>query len=217
MIELSPLMTILLIEALVVLVLLTIIFLLVFRKKNIDRQVAVQGLIAKLKKNEKKKALERSEIITEQSDIDPEIVSEFISEISVKERELYKQIIQIFLNKDANKLKRIDQYFDGLAESYLSTVSYLSQNNEVESEVSPAELLQATVATTDNEEQDNLKEKLAVAINTMEEISAEYTRVFSGTQTELELENSSKKMFQIFRDANSQVKASTRKIDIEEL
>jgi hypothetical protein len=38
-------------------------------------------------------------------------------------------------------------------------------------------------------------------MQTIDDITGEYTRVFSGNQSALELENSSKKMLQIFHDA----------------
>jgi len=55
------------------------------------------------------------------------------------------------------------------------------------------------------EDNNRLAEQLTVAMSTMDEISDEYTRVFSGTQTELELENSSKKMFSIFQKAGQKI------------
>jgi hypothetical protein len=45
-----------------------------------------------------------------------------------------------------------------------------------------------------------LVQQLDTAMQTIDEITAEYTRVFSGNQTALELENSRKKMLQIFQD-----------------
>nr|WP_305909126.1 hypothetical protein [Methylomarinum sp. Ch1-1]MDP4522014.1 hypothetical protein [Methylomarinum sp. Ch1-1] len=50
-------------------------------------------------------------------------------------------------------------------------------------------------------------------MKTMDEISAEYTRVFSGKQSELELENSSKKMLRIFQEAENTIRSSVKEIE----
>jgi hypothetical protein len=118
---------------------------------------------------------------------------------------LYQQIIRIFLNRDATVLGDIDQQIDKISEPYCKMLSYSSGSKDDTDKVKQQEQ-ENDQLTRENE---RLGEQLTIAMNTMDEISAEYTRVFSGTQTELELENSSKKMFSIFQQASQKIKAST--------
>lgn len=214
MIELNSITAVLMVEALVVLILLGLIFMVVFGQKSSGDQAAVHKLINKLKGSEKNKAEKRSEIIAEYCDVDPSALNEVLNEISSKERDLYKKIIQMFLSRDRKLLMQIDQHIDNLAKPYLSIAGISASNNEEE-----AEALETAKNEINRlkEESDVLRNELMITTDSMEEITAEYTRVFSGSQTELALENSSKKMFGIFRDTENRLKQSAKNIEIEDL
>jgi len=152
-------------------------------------------------------------MITENCNIAPDVVKGLLNEISSSERILYQQIIQIFLNRDVELLNDMDQYIDNISEPYCKIIRHSSGNAEESDTLNAAEdkierLMQQT---------ERLGEQLTVSMNTMDEISAEYSRVFSGTQTELELENSSKKMFAIFHDAEQQIRDLFKDKEAKEL
>jgi septal ring factor EnvC (AmiA/AmiB activator) len=52
-------------------------------------------------------------------------------------------------------------------------------------------------------------QQMETAMRTMNELSVEYTQIFAGRRTELELQNSSKKMLALFHESLQQVKKYT--------
>jgi len=195
MVELDSVMFVVMLEALLALSIVISLILFLARKKKQKEQLASNELIDKLQDTEKIKVKQMNELISTHCELEPGRVNELLEEVQTSERNLYKQIIKIFLNRDIKLLGNIDQHIESLAEPYCKLLSHSSGGgSEVEEQIQKL--------TSDNE---RLSEQLTIAMNTMDEISAEYTRVFSGTQTELELENSSKKMFEIFHQAGKQI------------
>lgn len=200
------------IEAMVVLILLALIFFLFYGKKKSGDQETVHKFINKLKGSEKRKTKERGEMIAENCNVEPGELNEIMNEISSKERELYKKIIQMFLSKDKKVLMKMDQYIEGLAEPYMRIAGASTSSNEVEEK--SLELANTEIDRL-KQETEALRNELVINTHSMEEITAEYTRVFSGSQTELALENSSKKMFGILRDIESRLRVSVNNIEVE--
>ena len=195
------------------LILLLLGFLLFSRKKNLGEQTAANKLIDKLEDTENIKAKQLEGMISENCNIEPDVVKGLLNEISTSERILYQQMIQMFLNRDVELLNDMDQYIDNLSEPYCKIIRYSSDNVEESDVLNVAEdKIERLMKETER-----LGEQLTVAMDTMDEISSEYTRVFSGTQTELELENSSKKMFAIFHNAEQQIRDSFKDKEAEEL
>ncbi len=200
------------VEAMVVLILLILILLMVYEKKNSGDHAAAHGLINKLKEGEKNNAIKRGEMIATQCDVDPGELNEIMNNIGSKERELYKKIIQVFLSQDGNMLMQIGQYIDNLAEPYISIAGISTSNKEVEAvEIAKIEINRL------KQESAALRKELVITTDSMEKIIAEYTRVFSGSQTELALKNSSKKMFEIFRNTDGRLRQAIKNIEIENL
>ncbi len=194
MIELDSLIVVFMLEASLALFLL-IIALFLFRKNNRKGELVVSAkVIEKLQDTENIKAKKLNALFSTHCDLDANALNELLGEIKSSERTLYQQIIRIYLTKDAKSLNKIDQHIENLAEPYCKVLTYSSGGAEKEKQYE--EKLQQLMG-----ENERLGEQLTIAMTTMDEISAEYTRVFSGTQTELELENSSKKMFNIFQQA----------------
>ncbi len=197
MIELNSITVVLLLEALLALFLIIFSWFLFARKKVSGGYSTSNTLINKLKKAEDRKEDNLSELIT--SHLEPELQNKLLAEVKSNERRLYKQIIRIFLDKDAKLLGRVNQHIDKFSESYCKIISHVSNDIVSEEKIKESRLL------TENE---RLEEQLAIAMRTIEEISSEYSRVFSGAKR-LELENSSKKILDIFHSARQQVKATT--------
>jgi len=199
MIELSPVSMIFLVEISIVLFLFLVLLFFVSKNKRKGEHAASSKIIDKLKNIEKIKAKKLAELISEHCELEPEDLEGFLAEVKSNERKLYQQIIRIFLKRDVELLGKIDQHIDKFAEPYCKVLAHAS-GGDAEKEKELEEKLNKVV-----EENKRLAEQLTIAMSTMDEISDEYTRVFSGTQTELELENSSKKMFSIFQKAGQKI------------
>lgn len=204
MIELDSLTVIFMLEASLALFVL-IIVLFILRKNNRKEGFSVSAkVIDKLQDTENIKAKKLESLFSAHCDIEPITLNELLGEVKSSERALYRQIIRIYLNKDTGSLNKIDQHIENLAAPYCKAITHSSGGSEKEKQ--HAEKLKQLF-----KENERLGEQLTIAMTTMDEISAEYTRVFSGTQTELELENSSKKMFDIFQQARKVINGTIEK------
>lgn len=213
MIELNSIFVVLLVEALGGLTLLVFGFLLFSKKKSAGGVAAADELITKLEDTENSKVKKLGELITENCSIGQDEMEAVLGEITQSERELYKKIIQMFLNRDTEILQGIDQYIDKLSDPYCKLLSYSTADTADNEKLKVAENKIHRLV----EESKRVAEQLNLAMNTMDEISAEYTRVFSGTQTELELENSRKTMFKIFHNAGRKIKDTFKDQEAKEI
>jgi len=203
MIELNPVFVVLMVEGFAGLILLVLSLLFFSRNKNLGEQVVANKLVDKLEDTEKIKAKQLESMIAENCDMAPDVIKGLLNEINSSERILYQQMIQMFLNRDVKLLNDMDQYIDNLSEPYCKIIRHSSGNGEGPGTLKVTEEKIEELMSKN----ERLSRQLTVAMNTMDEISSEYTRVFSGTQTELELENSSKKMLAIFQDSERQLRA----------
>lgn len=206
MVELNSIVVVILVEALLALFLLIFIWLLLSKKKVARDQQASHDFIDKLQNNEKNKEKKLIEIFSTHIHLEEMLEKELLAEMMSSERHLYQQIIQLFLKKDIDVLIAIGQYVDDFSQPYHKLLAYSSEKGLVNT--APLEE-QKQINQHLIQENERLGEQLVIAIKALDEISDEYTRVFSGTQTELELENSSKKMFTIFQQAEQKTKANT--------
>jgi len=213
MIEIDSIILVFMAEALLAFFLLILVWFFISKKKTTGDELASEKVIEKLQDTENIKAKQLSILISTHCDLEPAKVNEVLADIRSNERQLYKQIIQVYLNRDVEALETIDQHIDQLSEPYCKLLARSSES-AVDTDKIKKEQQEAKKLINENE---RLREQLTVAMNTMDEISAEYTRVFSGTQTELELDNSSKKMFMIFRQAEQQIKETSIDVDLESL
>ena len=222
MIELNSLFFVLMIEALVGLCVVLLGIFLFFRNKSALGQQAAHKLIDIYDDATGTKNRNLDNMISDHCNMDPQLQQALLSEINYNERALYQQIIQLYLNRDVELLKEIGQYINDLTEPYCKIIRHTSESASVK-DTSPMEEVTEVIPIDEDKTQmllqknEQLEEQLSVAMNTMDEISAEYTRVFSGTQTELMLENSSKKMFDIFDGAEKSIKKLNKNKVADEL
>lgn len=205
MMELNSITVVILMEALLALFLLTFALLLFLRKKSIGDQDVSRNVIDNFQNTEDVKVEKLSAIVTAHCNIEPELLNELLDEVKSSERHLYQQIIRMFLTRDGKLLEDIELHINQLSEPYCKFLTHSSDSTVVAGKVNEQEQKNSQLI----EENGRLSEQLTIAMSTMDEISAEYSRVFSGTQTELELGNSSKKMFAIFQNAGVQIKTTT--------
>jgi hypothetical protein len=150
------------------------------------------------------KPLER--LLSDACGLTPQETDNALKDINASERAVLHNVLQLFLQRELSLLKDIDQSISQLSEPYCKLINALSikrRNPNTQDTHNPEQT---------NPEQTNqqLKQQLDTALHTIEEITAEYSRVFSGNQTALELENSSKKMLQIFYDAERSIKQNSQ-------
>lgn len=211
MIELSPISFILLIEVLVAMVLLVFSFLLFSRNKNSSEQVAAHKFIDKLENTKNFKTNELKQIMSQQSSIDTDKLEQLLGEINQNDHVLYQQVIQLFISRDVKLLQKINQTIEQLSEPYCNLLSYSSNDDDQDKEklqVAESKIHKLILDTG------LLDQQLTEAINTMDEISAEYTRVFTGTQTEEELEKSSRKMLMTYKESEQRIRASFKDVEL---
>lgn len=187
MIELSSLSVVFLIEATLALFVLILVLFLIQKSKSKGEYAASVKVINKLQSAEKTKEKKLTDLFSAHCELGSEAVNDLLGEVKAGERALLQKIIRIYLNKDAKVLSQIDKQVDKLSEPYCKALAHSSGGNAEKDKQFEDKLEKLAL------ENKRLSEQLTIAMNTMDEISAEYTRVFSGTQTELELENSSKK------------------------
>ena len=213
MIAFDSITMVLLVEAFAVLALWLIVSLVLSKKKSVNEAEAAHELIDKLEDTEKIKIKKLGGMIAENCQISETELNDVLEEIIQGEKVLYQNIIQMFLNKDIILLREIDQHIDNISEPYCKMLRQSSDNSANSEELEAAENRIQQLMQNNKK----LSEQLNMSLSTMDDISAEYTRVFSGTQTELELENSSKTMLNIFRSAQQQVKKSVSELNMDKI
>ncbi len=203
MIELNTTLFILMLEGLLALFIIIVIIFLLTRRKAKGEQQASDKTIRRLKDSAMVKQKKLNALLSASCEMEPAELNDLLNELSRNEKQLYKKIMELFLQRNVQVLESIDQYVDNISEPYLKLLAQ-SANNPVE---------QANAEEVENkiqlllDQNKRMGEQLSVAMQTIDELSAEYSRVFNGTQTELELTNSSQKMLEIFENNGQQFKA----------
>lgn len=201
MVELDSIIVVLLLEAVIAFFLVLITVYLFARGKSKGDQLVSNKVIAKLKKTGSKKSEKLSALINAHVDIDSVELNEILAEMESSERQLYKQIIKMYLKRDVNALLSIDKRIDDFSEPYFKIMGYsVAKTGDTDKQQMDEKKVQ--LLTEQNEQ---ISEQLTIAMTTIDEISAEYSKVFAGTQTELELANSSKKMMDLFKQASQKI------------
>lgn len=201
MIELDSIIVILMIEGLFALLLVIVALYLFSSHKSKGDQLASNKVIARLKDTGNLKAKKLTTLVATNVDIEPAELNEILAEMKSSERQLYKQIIQLYLKRDVDALANIDQQIDRFSEPYFKVLAH-SVGGAVDTETIEEYEKKNYLLMEQN---DRLGEQLSLAMATIDEISSEYSKVFSGTQTELELKNSSKKMLGLFQQASQKM------------
>lgn len=178
------------------------------KAKDVEHK-AVSALIKKLNN----KWLSRQDEVLEFGElpaIDDDALTILLDDIHKKEASLYQHIVKIFLQKEAAHLKSLDKHVSALSEPYWGVIKGLASQdgtglggNEPDVEVKAA----LTIAL---DEKARLSAQLASALETLDDVSAEYTRMFSSSRDIDDLLESKEIMLSFYRQALS---ADTTKVD----
>ncbi len=184
------------------------------RNKEID---TIHQFIDQLEEQVASKNKPLDQLLTGVCGLDRDTVDNTLKQINGAERALLQNVIQLLLQRELSLLYEIDKNLSRLSEPYclllgnkVAGVDPAGQAGSTE-KAAPTGKADANLAQVNEQ----LVRQLDTALKTIDEISAEYARVFSGNQTALELENSSKKMLQIFQMAEINIKQSMRRAEAD--
>ena len=138
--------------------------------------------------------------------LDQARIDALLAEVNTSERALYQRIVELLLKRDMTVLQALEQSISQLPEPYLRAIENLSQEHKPGTSSSMTSVGPLAALEHVNEQ---LRHQLDTALQTIDDITAEYTRVFAGQQTALELENSRKHMLKIFQQTEQQLRQDT--------
>lgn len=129
-----------------------------------------------------------------------------VSAVAFKENELYRHVIRAFLDRDASKLAELDHYVQGVSEPYCQLVADLIGHFQQQAQMPKSEvvvweqkLAEVKGAVADAEARaERINHQLTLALNTLDEVSSEYTKMFGDSQAAEELHASRKRMLEAF-------------------
>lgn len=199
MMSLDSALFIMMVEVSIVLIVLALVLFFLAKNKRNKEINAIHGFIDQLENQSMLQNRSMDQLLSDICGLDRATVDATLKSINDSERALLQTVIQLFLRRETSLLEQINQNMERLAEPYCMLLGNQITHQSVSS-------------NTDNQNQglerinQQLVRQLDTAMQTIDEITAEYTRVFSGNQTALELENSSKKMLKIFQEAEQKIK-----------
>lgn len=196
--SLDSAVVILAVEALAVLTLLGVALFFMSRKKRGKEMAEIDHFITELEEQALAKDRWLEQFLGENCGLAPAEIEPLLQEVNASERALFEGVIRLFLKRELVLLSEIEQRIGQLSEPYRNLLA-------TRGTAAPAPSSHVAGLERINQQ---LVRQLDNAMKTIDEMSAEYTRVFSGNQTALELENSSRKMLQIFQDAEDGIRES---------
>ncbi len=199
MIEINSVIAVFVGEALIALLIVFVIMLLISMKRKGRDRAAATGLIKKVSKGGEMREQELLDLLGEDSGIDDESLKSYIKGIQEQERGLYQHVIQLYLKRDVQMLAKIDQQVQALAEPYRQLLS--EKSGETEMDPALQEEIEKIKAEQERLRSDNerLAAQLGVAMETMDEVSSEYSMMFGGSKAAEELSASKERMMAIFQ------------------
>lgn len=208
MMALDSALVILMAEALAVMVPLVVGVFFVVRSRKAKELAEIERFIGQMDEEEALKSRLLETILIENCGVEPGTAAVTLQEVSEAERALLQRIIQLFLQRDPALLTEVDQLITNLSDPYCKLLSGSNGGSRGSSPGATGGMgADKKVAGLERVNQQLVKQ-LDTAMQTIDEITAEYTRVFSGNQSSLELENSSKKMQQVFHEAEQRIKSN---------
>lgn len=175
-----------------------------FRRKRSREFAAINQFIDQLDEAAELKNKPLSQLLNNGCGLSEAQIESVLLEITESERALFQRVIQLFLQREMTLLPEIDQSIGSLSEPYCRVIGNMASHHSQGGGTSSNDDNSHAGALERINQQ--LVRQLDTAMQTIDEITAEYTRVFSGQQSALELDNSRKKMLQIFQDAEQQIK-----------
>lgn len=200
MMALDSALLILMAEVTAAIILLAVALFFRARSKRNQEIRAIDSFISQLDEQALLKNQPLDQLLSKTCGFDKKTVQDALETISAAERELLQKVVQLFLQRDMSLLNEIDRCIGNLSEPYCQLLSSAAGRKGTAA-ASPVDNGQSLERINQQ-----LIRQLDTAMHTIDEITSEYTRAFAGNQTGLELENSSKKMLQIFQESINSLK-----------
>ncbi len=168
-----------------------------FRRRRSQEMNTINQFIDQLEEQAAFKNKPLDHLLAVACNLDRKTVEQTLEQVGASERALLQNVIKLLLQREMGLLGEIDKNIGSLSEPYCQLLSEMATHHAVAAGNADDGLKKIN---------EQLVRQLDVALQTIDEITAEYTRAFSGNQTALELENSSKKMQQIFQMAERNIR-----------
>ncbi len=207
MIEFNTALVIILIEVSISLFSVVLIVLFVNNQKKGKDNHAASSFIDQLEDNTLTRSKELEALLRNHCDIDANDLRGILQNVKKSENALFRKVLELFLKKDASLLQNVNKQVTELENNFCSIIQ-ANQNAAPSLSTQEKEDINNKLAQLEHENV-VLAQQLQTAMQTMDEISSEYTKVFSGTQSERELENSRKKMIAIFLETEKSFASSS--------
>lgn len=209
MIQVNSLIAIFVVEALVGLLLLTLAFTFFLLRRRTRERDAARELINRLQQSESERAETMSRSLGESCERLDLQLDEVLAEIGEQEKTLYRQIVKMFLARDAAMLKEIDCSVQGLSAPFFRMIADLGTASAKDSVLVEARESAESEVRELKKESTRLTAQLDMAMRTMDEVSCEYSKMFGSTRDSEELNMSRMRMLNAFRDAERQLREAS--------
>ena len=182
MIEVHSVIVVLVLEALAALLLaLVVLSLRSWLKQRRDR-VQMNQFVEHINQQDEITLQQPAQPSTEASEelLAGEMLQQTLEAVSQREKALYRHVLQAFLRRDASKLTDLDHYVRALSEPYTALIQELLARPPKETSAQLTERVQQAQADAQKarEEAEHIKQKLGSALNTLNNVSSEYAKMF---------------------------------------
>ncbi len=181
---------------------------------------AARRLVERLRKTLPGQGEELNTVLGEIAALADEQRDEFIEAVLSREKALYRHVLRLFLEQDGRLLSRLEQQVRALTEPYRELLRDLpGGGNEAEPDPRTDEELrlareQIRRLESENEE---LARQLQIAMETIESLSSEYTRMFAPDRTGAELEQSRRRILETLRASQRRLQRVPETPDDEDI
>ncbi|BCX80473.1 DNA-damage-inducible protein D [Methylomarinovum caldicuralii] len=121
-----------------------------------------------------------------------------IGELIEREKALYHQVLQLFLSRDSHRLGQLAGHIRALQEPYRQLLKEVAAAPKPEADSRPLQEAQRQIEALQAETQ-QLADQLQTALETIDTLSAEYTRMFAPDRSREELEASRRRIVEMLK------------------
>ncbi|MCI0653586.1 MAG: hypothetical protein L0Y38_06335 [Methylococcaceae bacterium] len=205
MIQISSLLAVFMVEGLAAAILLIAAFAVFIVRRRAGERNAAGNFISHLKQAEAVRSKLLGKAISESCDLEQGKLNAVLAEVNSCEKSLYRKVVQMFLNRDAALLNGIDQSVQALTHPFCRLLSEVSEKSREDPELAAAmESAKAEIERLKQESQ-RISKQLSMAMETMDEISSEYSKIFGASKEAEELDMSRKRMLNTYLRAEERM------------
>lgn len=211
----DPLILAFLIEILILAVAVLLAVLWNWHKQQRRDHKAASGVINRLKQAVSGQADDLIAVLDEIASLAEEERTTLAETILAREKALYRQILQLFLERDSHSLLQVEKQISALTEPYRDLLRKLSGEAPAQAG-GELRLARERIRRLEGEIGE-LAKQLQIATETIESLSSEYTRMFAPDRTSEELESSRKRILAILQANQQRLQGSRPDFDDEDI